>query len=236
MPVSSCQLGGAKPTEISLVALGMALRKPDLKRRQYETIDEFELRAEKLLADARRLTGDGSFKFTVPVPPDQVAFDAARGVLTVSPSASSGLVPTTVGDGNRIIISRSIRTAGATNVETPFGGRHLAAKEEEVVLAVNVRGGDYLRWPKGFQPVTFQMVREAGRRSRAKPAAPTLAVLFTVRLRSPYIIEETTRQSPRPDFPHDVTTYTTTVQLDIECAALINKSNNVLLQSIALSP
>ena len=215
----------------------MALRKPDLKRRQYETIDEFELRAEKLLADARRITGDGSFKFTVPVPPGQVVFDAARGVLTVSPtSASSGLVPTTVGNGNRIIISRSTRTAGATTVETPFGGRHLAAKEEEVVLAVNVRGGDYLRWPKGFQPVTFPMASEAGRRSKAKPAAPALAVLFTARLRSPYIIEETTRQSPRPDFPHDVTTYTTTVQLEIECAALINKSNNVLLQSIALSP
>ena len=214
----------------------MALRKTDLKRRQYETIDEFELRAEKLLAEARRITGDGSFKFTVPVPPSQVVVDAARGVLTVSPTSASGLVPTTVGNGNRIIISRSTRTAGATTVETAFGGRHLAAKEEEVVLAVNVRGGDYLRWPKGFQPVTFPMTREAGRRSKAKPAAPTLAVLFTARLRSPYIIEETTRQSPRPDFNRDVTTYTTTVQLDIECAALINKSNNVLLQSIALNP
>jgi hypothetical protein len=212
----------------------MALRKPELKRRQYETIDEFELRAEKLLADARRITGDGSFKFTVPVPPDHVVFDPARGVLTVSPSASSGLVPTTIGNGNRIVISRTARTAGATTVETPFGGRRLAAKEEEVVLAVNVRGGDYLRWPKGFQPVTFPM-KEAGRRSRAKPATPSLAVLFAARLRSPYIIEETTRQSPRPDFPHDVTTYTTTLPLEIECAALIDKSNNVLLQAIALS-
>jgi len=214
----------------------MALRKPELKRRQYESIDEFELRAEKLLADARRLIGDGSFKFTVPVSPGQVAFDAARGVLTVSPtSAASGLVPTTVGNGNRIIISRSARTAGATTVETPFGGKHLAAKEEEVVLAVNVRGGDYLRWPKGFHSVTFPMAKEAGRRSRSKTAAPALAVLFTARLRSPYIIEETTRQSPRPDFNHDVTTYTTAIQLELECAALINKSSNALLQPIALS-
>jgi hypothetical protein len=214
----------------------MALRKPELKRRSYESIDEFELRAEKLLADARRLTGPGSFKFTVPVPPGQVGVDVARGVMTVSPTSSSGLVPTAVGNGNRIIISRSMRTAGATTVETPFGGKHLAAKEEEVVLAVNVQGGDYLRWPKGFQPVTFPMAKEAGRRSKAKPAAPTLAVLFSARLRSPYIIEETTRQSPRPDFPHDVTTYTTTVPLEIECAALIDKSNNVLLQPITLSP
>ena len=98
---------------------------------------------------------------------------------------------------------------------------------------MSVRGGDYLRWPKGFQPVTFPVPKEARRQSRAKPA---LAVLFTARLRSPYIIEETTRQSPRPAFPHDVTTDITTVQLEIECAALINKSNNVVLQSIALSP
>jgi hypothetical protein len=210
----------------------MALRKPELKRRQYESIDEFELRAEKLLADARQITGGGSFKFSVPVPPEQVAVDAARGVLMVNPGASSGLVQTTVGNGNRIIISRSARTAGATTVETPFGGKHLAAKEEEVVLAVNVRGGDYLRWPKGFHSVTFPMAKDAVRGSRAKPA---LAVLFTARLRSPYITEETTRQSPRPDFNHDVTTYTTTIQLELECAALINKSSNVLLQPIALS-
>jgi len=213
----------------------MALRKPELKRRQYESIDEFELRAEKLLADARQITGGGSFKFSVPVPPEQVAVDAARGVLTINPGASSGLVQTTVGNGNRIIISRSARTAGATTVETPFGGKHLAAKEEEVVLAVNVRGGDYLRWPKGFHSVTFPMAKEAGRRSRSKTAAPALAVLFTARLRSPYIIEETTRQSPRPDFNHDVTTYTTAIQLELECAALINKSSNALLQPIALS-
>jgi len=32
-----------------------------------------------------------------------------------------------------------------------------------------------------------------------------------------------------------VTSYITTIQLELECAALINKSNNALLQPIALS-
>lgn len=220
------------------MALADALQKPALKRQQFETTEEFEARAEKLLADARRITGPGSFKFTVPVPADQIMADVKMGLLTVVPAAiSSGLVPTMIGNGNRIIVVRSMRTVGAIPSETAFSGRRLVAKEEETVLAVSARGGDYLRWPRGFNGVKFRIEQEVVRRSKKKDSNYyNLAVLFTARLQSPYLTQEITRQSPRLDFPHDVTTHITTIAVQLECAALINRSNNVTLQPIDLGP
>ena len=56
-PASACQLSGSKPTEILVPALASALQNPALKRRGFETSAEFEIRAEKILADARRIVG-----------------------------------------------------------------------------------------------------------------------------------------------------------------------------------
>jgi hypothetical protein len=233
-PGSACQLDGSKPAEVSIVALARALQGLALKQRPSETKTDFEDRAEKTLANAKQIPGRGTFQFTVAVPPDQVVVDATTGALTVNPAhVSGGLVPTTLGNGNRIVISRSTRKVGAINTEDGFAGKQLVDKDEEIILAVSVRGGDYLRWPKSFRAMTFRTQHEVARRSKGKPAVPDLAVLFSARLRSPYMAEEITYQRPRPDFPRDVTTHTTTVFVELECAALINRSKNVTLEPIA---
>lgn len=229
-PASACQLDGSKLREISVVDLARALQTPALRRRQSESSEEFELRAEKALAEIKRMTGGDLFNFTVPVPPAQVVVDATAGVLTVHPAnISGGLVPTTIGNGNRVIIAQSARNLGTTSSEAGLFGRYVATKEEQVILAVNVSGGDYLGWPKGFKAATFQWEHQTARRSKTKTPPPELAVLFRARLQSPYIAEETTLQRPRPDFPHDVTTVTTTVFVELECATLINRSKNTTL-------
>jgi hypothetical protein len=236
-PLSACQLNGSKPDEISVVALAHALQNPGLKRRPQETNDEFEMRAEKLLGDARKIVGNDSFKFTVPVPADQVTFDPTAGALTVHPAAiSGGLVPTIVGNGNRVVVSRSIRNTGTTNIETPFDGRQQITKQEEIVLAVNVGGGDYLRWPRGFKSLTFQVPTDETRRAKPATASPQLAVLFTGKLRSPYLIQEVTRQNSNQDVLRDLTIYTTAVTIDLECAALVDATRNLTLATIAVSP
>ena len=233
-PLSSCQLNGSTPSA-SITMLADALRNPALKRRPIELIDEFELRAEKLLSDARRITGGGVFTFSVPVPADQVVFDAKSGTLTVKPSAVvSGLIPTTLGNGNRVVVVRSIRSLGSNPRETPFEGHRVVTKDEEYILAVNVRGGDYLRWPKNFKTMIFQQDPTIGRVKSKRPVVHDVAVLFAGRLQSPYIAQDVTRREPSGEFDHEVTTNITTVILDPECASLVDRTDNRILTPLPL--
>jgi hypothetical protein len=236
-PLSACQLNGSKPAEISLVALAHALQNPGLKRRPVESNDEFEMRAEKLLGEARKIIGSGSFKFTVPVPSDQITFDAAQGALTVHPAPiSGGLVPTMVGNGNRVVISRLTRDTGRTDIQTPFDGRQTVAKQEEIVLAVNVGGGDYRRWPRGFKTLTIQISPNETPSTKQGATVPQLAVLFSGRLRAPYLLQEVTRQNSQLDIVRDLTIQATAIMIDLECAALFDTATNLTLATIAVGP
>jgi hypothetical protein len=101
---------------------------------------------------------------------------------------------------------------------------------------VNVGGGDYLRWPRGFKSLTFQVPTDETRRAKPATISPQLAVLFTGKLRSPYLIQEVTRQNSNQDVLRDLTIYTTAVTIDLECAALVDATRNLTLATIAVSP
>jgi hypothetical protein len=220
---------------VSIVALANLLRNPELRRRRGETTDEFDIRTEKLLGEPRRMVGEGAFPFVVPVPREQIEFDPKTSTLTIKPTRySAGLLPTVIGNGNQVIIVRSTRTSGTVTTLTAFEGKRLVPKDEETVVAVNVHGGDHLGWPRNFKSMSFQIAPVGDRRNKRKVQPPDVAVVFAGRLQSPYISEGISRQESRPDFLHDVTTYTTTVVIDSECAALLNRTDNQVLTTFDL--
>lgn len=233
---SPCQMDNASKPEISIVSLAVALQNQDLARRPSEKSDEFELRAEKILAGVKQMTRGESFQFSVPVPSDQVTVET--GSITVKPhGVTGGLLPTAVSNGNDIIVSRYVKNMGLINSQTTFAGTRTIEKDEEFILAVRARGGDYARWPKGFKQLTLRLDREHKQSSkRKKSVAPELAVLFAARLQSPYLIQEASHQSPRPDFPHDITSRMTVVVIELACAALIDRAKNIALAPITIGP
>jgi hypothetical protein len=231
---AACDSNDPQVPEVSIVALAAALQKPGLERQRFENQDEFEARAEKLLADAKQITHGKSFKFIIPVPSDQVLIDKKNNEVIVKPASLTGsLLPTIIGNGNRIIVARSTRNVDPINVDTPFSGKKTIGKEEQFVLATSARGGDYRRWPKGFQPLTIKQNLDGNRRrSKIKGQVYELGVMFTGRLQSPYILHDVMHQGPRPDFPYDITTRITTVVIELECSALIDRSTSAVLLPI----
>jgi hypothetical protein len=223
---SLCRFDAAKPP-ISMAQLAVTLGGPEFKRKPYEDSATFDIRVEKPLADAKRLVGDGHFTFIVPVPASQVLFDTKASTITVNPAPlSQGLLPTIPGNGNQLVLVRRVRSIGTVSAHTAFAGQHSVANEEEDIVAVNVRGGDYVRWPKGFKALVVPIAKPT---ARHKMPAPQVGVLFAARLQSPYVMQEVTRQTPRDDFPRNVTSYITSILVDVDCAMMVDSATETVL-------
>ena len=230
---ASCVVDNSKL--IPIIAVAAALQNRRLPQPQYGKNDE--LRAEKLVAETKQNVRGRSFQFILPVSREQVVVE--QETLMIKPINFSGLLPTTPSNGNSIVVDRFVKTVGQTTDQGPFAGSRprQIAQDEEFILALNVQGGDYARWPKGFKQMTLRIDQEKGQRAgRKRLAAPELGVLFAAHLLPPYMFQSVIRQKPRPDFPRDVSTLITSVLLEVECAALIDRSKNITLASIPIGP
>ena len=109
--------------------------------------------------------------------------------------------------------------------ENAFGVKRQITKVDltELVVAVPAKVGS-VWWPKDFKAISISVPQDQAKRTKEN-----LVVLFAARLKDPYFEIQTGRVSPTISSPYDVDKRKEIVHLNLDCAAIYDKSANKVI-------
>jgi len=230
-PSACSEFVGSKSSLTNLGEIAIALRGGDFKKQEFETTEQFKTRLSSRIKSASQrasLRGD-YFYFAIPIPKDQITYDADQGRMTIG-QEYSGLLNSEFGSKGELNISSTRRATGSYVGQNSFGVKKEITRIDERKLNVIVPGGEYSSWPSQFKPIVFYPER-----TEAKATKENLIVLFAARFKQPYFTSETRHFSPKIDAPYDITTLVESIHLDADCAIILDKAHKAKIADLSLA-
>jgi hypothetical protein len=217
-----------KISDVSILEIAEILHGGNFKKREFETTSDYEkrisIKLDKAKSLIRKRAGDDGLIFFIQIPPEKIQYNADTGIMTIG-REYSGLLNTSYSlEGDFITVKSSERPVGTYVGENSFGVKRRIVRMQGYQIGISAPKGSILSgWPSGFGRDAFKPISVRVDKDRAKKTKDEMAVVFSGRLRAPYLVTTSFRSTPKIDAPFDRTIAQQIVQVDIDCAAIFDR-------------